>query len=255
MFINKISYTSWKDFQKCKYYFKMKHIDKIRLPFVGTVHTAFGKSIHYCFEVGIPKKLERKEMDKIFDEYFEKELKAQNILLPNKEEWKTKGRKVLDDFWNKSFNKLKNNVYSVEKRFNISFLNGSFSIVGFVDHITNTKSGGLGIIDYKTGKLKKLTDESEMQLSIYSLAIEKLLNIVPEWMCLYYVEHDKILYSFSNKKRNQETEEKLIGFYNNIKSMKEEDFTVTKESKNCFMCDFKNICKHIIGEGEQGTII
>lgn len=252
MNIEKITYSSWKDFQKCKYYYKIKHIDKVRMPFVGTVNTAFGKAIHYCLEIGIPAKLKREKLDEMFIEFFDNDIKKERIIIPNRDEWIEKSKKILDDFWRFSFPKLKDNVKSAEWKFYLPMLGGKFKIVGIIDHITNTKNG-IGVIDYKTGKLKKMERENKMQLRIYSIACEMQFNQVPEWLSLYYVEHNKCLDYFPTKKDNEETIEELIGFYNNIIAMKEEDFEPNLDS--CYkFCDHKNHCKHLVGEEDSGIV-
>jgi RecB family exonuclease len=168
-------------------------------------------------------------------------------------EWKEKGKKTIYNFWDKNFKKLFNKIYNVEWKFNIPLYDGKFRITGIIDHITNTKNDNWGIIDWKTGKYKKPNEESEMQLSFYSVAIEKQFNKIPEWFCLHYIEHDKTNFSFRNKEKNKETEEQLIRFYNLIGDMQENDFKPNFKSCNRF-CDFKNTCKYIIGEDGCGQI-
>lgn len=195
MNISKISYSSWKDYQKCQYYYLQKHVKGIRLPFIGTVHSAFGVSIHYVLEKTIPNKMERALANQIFLTKFDEELLKSKVILPNKDEWIQKANKILDNFWLKHFNKLKNNVYKTEWKFKIPMLENKYIIVGIIDHCTFTKAGGIGVIDYKTGKSHKPNEQNAMQLSMYSLAIEKSLNLIPEWFCLMYLEHDENQFS------------------------------------------------------------
>lgn len=247
MFIEKISYSSWKDFQKCQYMYLQKHIKGIRLPFVGTKNTCFGTAIHYALERGIPMKMKVSEAGLEFIMAFNRELKKSNVILPDKDEWIMKGHSLLENFWEKYFNKFKDNVRKTEWKFKLPLANGKFTINGIIDHITQTKKDGWGIIDWKSGKYKKQNDESEMQLSLYSLALEKLFGVIPEWLALFYLEHDKINFSYRNEKQNRDTEASMIGFYNNIIGMKEEDFVPNLDS--CFkFCDYKNTCKHRAGD-------
>ena len=252
MYINKISYSSWKDFQKCQLYYLMKHVKNIRLPFTGTCHTVFGTSIHTCMEKGILENLPRVNMDKIFLDAFNKEIEKNKIIIAEKEDWIKRANNILDSFWSKYFNKLVKNIYKAEWKFKVPLLNGKFTINGIIDHCTYTKKGNIGVLDYKTGKLKSKNDESEMQLSMYSLAIEKLLGMIPEWLALFYLEHDKILWSFRDEKQNRETEEQLCGFYNKITLMEEKDFE--PNSKSCHFCDFKHLCEYIIGTDGEGVV-
>lgn len=252
MFIQKVSASSWKDYEKCQYMFLQKHLLNKRLPFVGTVHTCFGTACHYCTEVGIAQDLKREKMDNIFIQAFNKELVKSNIILPDNSEWMTRANFVLNNFWNKHHKKLVKDLFKTEWKFKIPLLDGKLSVNGIIDLCTITKNSGTGVIDYKTGKMKS-GKEYEMQLSIYSLAIQKLLGKIPDWFCLMFLEHDKNKFFYRDERDNKETEAKLVGFYNNITSMEEEDFK--HNDKACFFCDYKHTCKHICGDENGNGIV
>ena len=62
-------------------------------------------------------------------------------------------------------------------------------VVGSIDHVQRTPSGGLGIVDWKTNRKAKTRRQvaGSLQLAIYTLAAAELWGTEPEWVALDFV--------------------------------------------------------------------
>jgi DNA helicase-2/ATP-dependent DNA helicase PcrA len=68
-------------------------------------------------------------------------------------------------------------------------LGSDVQVVGVIDHVARTSSGGLGIVDWKTNKRAKTRADvrGSLQLAIYVMAAVELWGHDPEWVALDFV--------------------------------------------------------------------
>lgn len=68
-------------------------------------------------------------------------------------------------------------------------LGDDIEVVGSIDHVTPTPSGGFGIVDWKTNRKAKTRSQvaGSLQLAIYALAARQLWGAEPDWVALDFV--------------------------------------------------------------------
>jgi DNA helicase II / ATP-dependent DNA helicase PcrA len=180
IFLNKnLSVTAINNYIDCpiKYLFK----NLIQLPSVYNDHQIFGNTIHAALEeyfndsVKNEKLLSKKELlDK-----FEKHITNSSISEQNFKRYKTKGEKILSDYYEEYNSEWSLNI-ETEKRIKetLNLDNGQkVTITGILDKIIYLDSpleGPIDIVDYKTGKTYSLKNKSqketlERQLIFYHL--------------------------------------------------------------------------------------
>ncbi len=115
------------------------------------------------------------------------------------------------------------------------------SLHGSIDRIDRLPSGGVEVVDYKTGKetSQKSVDES-LQLSIYALACRDALALgTPERVTLYFTES-------ATRRSTIRTDEELDAARSDILArvarIRSGDFAATPSGKACEWCDYRAIC-------------
>jgi RecB family exonuclease len=114
-------------------------------------------------------------------------------------------------------------------------------IVGSIDRIDRLASGGVEILDYKTGKPgnQKTVDES-LQLSIYALACRDTLGLgTPERVTVYYTEAATRMSTTRTDDQLDAAREELLALAAQVRSG---DFRATPSQKVCGWCDYRAIC-------------
>ena len=114
-------------------------------------------------------------------------------------------------------------------------------IVGSIDRIDRLPSGGIEVLDYKTGKMEsqKGVDES-LQLSIYALACRDALGLgTPERVTLYFTEAAIRMSTTRTDEQLDAARDELLARAAVIRSG---DFRATPSHDACGRCDYRAIC-------------
>ncbi|MDD4358213.1 MAG: UvrD-helicase domain-containing protein [Candidatus Pacebacteria bacterium] len=255
------SFSQLAAFEKCPLQYKYGHI--LKIPTKGKPSFSFGKTIHNTLhrfvnlnarmmqslqidlfqEIEVERKKINLGLEDLMKIYTEEWIDAWFDTENHKEEYRKKGKEILNnfykDFLSKDFNVLfLENEPALEKTFGLK-LNG-YKFVGAIDRIDKNEDG-IELIDYKTGTSKKtLSTDDKFQLQIYNLAANKVFNLKPKKMTYYYME-EGIYSSFEPKEKDiEKTEEKVLNIIEKIKRSK---FKPTA-GWHCEYCDYKNICPH-----------
>lgn len=148
-------------------------------------------------------------------------------------------RNILRNYMlNLKLNGLKSEIIAVEDDFNIR-LNDKYSVQGFVDRLDIDPDGMYHIKDYKTSKSARYMDP--FQLQTYGIY---LLNKYPDVdrfrgsYIMLKLNGQQVSYDF-NKEDVEKAKNNLIEIADQIS---EEERWLTKPSKLCDWCDFKNPC-------------
>ena len=113
-------------------------------------------------------------------------------------------------------------------------------ITGSIDRIDRLPSGGIEVIDYKTGKVtsQKGVDES-LQLSIYALACRDALGLgTPERVTLYFTESAlRLSTTLTDDQLNAARADVLA----RVSRMRAGEFAATP-GVPCRWCDYRAMC-------------
>ena len=114
-------------------------------------------------------------------------------------------------------------------------------IVGSIDRIDRLSSGGIEIVDYKTGNVtsQKGVDES-LQLSIYALACRDVLGLgTPERVTLYFTESALRL---STTRTDDQLDAARADVLARVSRMRAGEFGATPSADACRYCDYRAMC-------------
>jgi RecB family exonuclease len=102
------------------------------------------------------------------------------------------------------------------------------------------KSGGIEVIDYKTGKVSSRSSEDQtLQLSIYALACRDTLDLgTPERVTLYFTESALRL---STTRTNEQLDAARDDILARVAVMRSGAFTATP-GRQCQWCDYRAMC-------------
>ncbi len=178
-----LSHSSMYVYKQCPQKWKFKYIDKI--PEKPRSFFSFGKSVHTGLEFLFTKLTEMPTLDEVLAHYKTSWLR-EGYETPQQEKWFfQEGERIIKGFHAKHHADFKN-VMQVEFRFTVGI--EGVPVTGFIDRIDNTPSGGIALIDYKTGKpFDKTRVKSDPQLTLYQLATQQLLGKKVETVTLYHL--------------------------------------------------------------------
>ena len=254
------SYSQLAAFEKCPLQYKFGFI--LKVPTRGKAVFSFGKTMHNTLheflkimnedkranqknlfgEKSVGKPAEKnKDFDELIKLYEKNWIGEWYENQKQKDEYFKKGKDILKEFY-KGFEKnppkiLKiNGQTALEMPFNLKI--GEYTLYGVIDRI-DEESGGVIIVDYKTGQSKdKLDFEAKEQLLIYQIAAQEVLHLKPKQLAYYYLDDGKFASFLGSEADLQKQKEKII---EEAEKIKNSEFEPTP-GWQCQYCDFKDIC-------------
>jgi len=226
------SFSKISTFYQCPYRYKLKYLDKIKVPFETNIALEKGKIIHSLIEG-----------------YFKDEVQPFNYELSTKEDLE-RYYQIFEDFKKENFiqklSKLK--FIEVEKGFSLINENGTLKaksdydysalLKGYIDFLgvlEKNEKKIMVIIDWKTGKPPK--EPNILQVKLYSLwAFLNYQGIDEIRTCFYYVEHNiKKCFTYRREELNNIKEE----IFNKIKYIENEKEFRKNITPLCDYCEMK----------------
>ena len=132
-----------------------------------------------------------------------------------------------------TFNKLK--PVSREEK----FISEEFSVMGYIDAI-EVFDGKTRIIDYKTSKADKLSDEYMLQLGIYALLYNEKKGSYPDEVGLFLLKHGERMVKVTEELvKNAKFE--IENIHMSTQTRNKSDYPM-KQGPLCNYCDFYNLC-------------
>ncbi len=193
------SYSQFSTYEKCPLQYAFSHV--YRIPTDKTVAAfTFGTTAHEAFEAFTSERRERgargeppptrEDLERLFRERWTPTGFGDKT---TEEGYERRVQTLLDNFWDGEVKSLGQAIHE-EQWFDLTLdpADGSPPVIvsGSIDRIDRLPSGGIEVIDYKTGRVssQKGVDES-LQLSIYALACRDALGLgTPERVTLYFTE-------------------------------------------------------------------
>jgi DNA helicase-2/ATP-dependent DNA helicase PcrA len=244
------SYSQFDTYERCPLRYALQHVYQI--PAEATVAAfTFGTTAHAAFEAFTRERRERAargepaptraDLERLFAAAWRPEG------FPDRTSEETYHRRVgtlLDHFWEGELASAGEALHE-ELGFALRLEPGDGSppvrINGVIDRIDRLPSGGIEVIDYKTGNpgSQKGVDEN-LQLSIYALACRDALGLgTPERVTLYFTEAALRMSTTRTDAELDAAREELLARAALIRSG---DFRATPSSRECAWCDYRRIC-------------
>jgi DNA helicase-2/ATP-dependent DNA helicase PcrA len=244
------SYTQLDTYERCPLQYAFRYVYRIPTSRVVAALT-FGTAAHEAFEAFTRERRERiargeppptrDELEGLFDERL-----AAGEFPDRLTEATYRGRvaTLVDHFWEDEINRPAE-VIGEEIEFSLVLDPGDGSprvrVGGEIDRIDRLPSGGLEVIDYKTGRPSSQKDVLEnLQLSIYALACRDALGLgTPETVTLYFTEAGSRMSTTRSDEQLQEARSDILERAARIRSG---DFAATPSSDACWRCDYAPMC-------------
>ncbi|MFH0750501.1 MAG: ATP-dependent DNA helicase, partial [Chloroflexota bacterium] len=244
------SFTQFDTYGRCPLLYALRHV--YRVPTAVTVAAfTFGSTAHAAFEAFTKERRERAARGEPpptredLGQLFAAEWKPTGFPDATSEQtYRRRTASLLDNFWEGELATAGTALHE-ELRFELPLDPGDggpvVRIGGSIDRIDRLPSGGVEVLDYKTGNpgTQKSVNES-LQLSIYALACREVLGLgTPERVTLYYTEAATRMSTARTDDQLDAARDELLARAAVIRSG---DFRATPSSRACGWCDYRAIC-------------
>ena len=243
------SYSAFDTFDRCPRQYALRYL--CRLPADRPRPAAdFGSVAHAAFEI-----FTRERRDRLahggatpsrpeLEHFFEAPWTASTLAGDAEaESWRMRAEPMLDRFWQAESAEPANTI-GEEIRFRLRLPSGSGLTVvvgGVIDRIDRLPSGGVELIDYKTGPTGSAQEaETSLQLAIYAVGCRDALGLGrPERVTLNFVEEGRRI---GAAKTNAELCEVSAGLVARALDIRGSDFSPTPGERACGWCDYAGLC-------------
>ncbi|MEI7961985.1 MAG: PD-(D/E)XK nuclease family protein, partial [archaeon] len=241
------SHSKLSTFQACKYQYKLKYVDRIKVDIPTTIEMFMGSCVHKALEK-LYKDLKYKKLNSKEDilNFYKEEWGKQwsdDILIVKdypKENYKIMGEEFLVNYYDEyaPFNQFTIIGLETEERLRLS--DGSFYHVR-IDRLASIE-GTYYVCDYKTNsKMKSQVEaDSDRQLAMYSLWVKNYFKDAQRVVLLWHMlAFNKEISSERTNLQLKELEGEVVSLIKEIESTKEYPTSVTSL---CDYCVYKNLC-------------
>jgi RecB family exonuclease len=183
-----LSFSRVDTYQTCPLKYRFAYLDK--LPCEPSPQLSWGSSIHAALEFWWSRKLpEPPPVEDLLQALYERwdDSGFETMARDEKLKWYRYAQDVLRRH-HERFAPTYAPAVASEAWFELD-LGDDLVVVGSIDHVQRTPSGGLGIVDWKTNRQAKSRRQvaGSLQLAIYTLACVELWGHEPEWVALDFV--------------------------------------------------------------------
>ena len=232
-----LSHSSMSMYLECPQKFKFRYIDK--LPEQPKWFFSFGQSVHAALEFlySIPA-LPPPTLAQLLEHYKKNWKKDGYKNAEQEREHLAEGEKILTDFYKLHIKDFRLPLFAEYK---FEFEVEGVPLLGFVDRIDRLDNGNLSVIDYKTGKaIKQERLHEDRQLTLYQMAVERLLGAKVERLTFYHLPSQKPLTVGPRAQQQLDALAETIVSVN--EGIQAERFDPTPSEKVCQWCDFRPHC-------------
>jgi len=234
------SASSLKRYEDCPLCYKFQYV--LLVPGLPKTYFSMGTAVHTVIELLSKQQLEgttptRERALELLNSCWSSEAYASRT---HELEDRIKAEAMLDTYlaWQAA---NRNTIIAAEKKFQFP-LNGR-KVKGFIDRIEQTPEGEYVVVDFKTGSkpssLTKNSVISDIQLNLYSLAIQEMSGRLPQRASFYYLKDDKMVDYFPT--------EETVGVFTEsakeiISAVCAERFDPAPSFQTCRFCDYADLC-------------
>ncbi len=244
------SYSSLSVYDTCSLQYAFKYVYRMPPREEPVAAFAFGTTAHEAFEAFTKDRRERTARGEPppTREDLERAFRARWTPADfgdktTEEGYQRRVATLLDNFWTGEVSSLSEALHE-ELDFELALepADGSAPVVitGQIDRIDRLPSGGIEVIDYKTGRVssQKGVDES-LQLSIYALACRDALGLgTPERVTLYFTESALRLSTTRTDEQLDAARDEILA---RVARMRAGEFPAMP-GKPCRYCDYAKMC-------------
>lgn len=238
------SASALKTYKDCPLQYKFKYV--LEVPSRGKSFFDLGSAVHSVVEVLTKRQIEEpgylptkedalKGLDRYWVSSSYRSLKVEN-------EDRAYAEKMLEFFvnWCAERKAAQCIPVSAEQKFEIKLADKK--VIGYIDRIDKTPSGDYEVFDYKTGKsmLTGNTIRKDIQMNLYSLAIEDLHGKLPASANLLYLRKEKRLSYDAERGSVDQCKDEMISIIDGILN---EKFQPMPDFNTCSFCDYQSICE------------
>jgi RecB family exonuclease len=242
----RLSFSRVDTYQTCPLKFRFGYVDK--LPQAPSPHLSWGTSIHAALEAWWDRKLPAAPpvemlLQALYDGWDDSGFA--DMERAEKLDWYAHAQAVLRRHHAQHAAAYVPAV-ATEEWFTLE-LGEHIEVVGSIDHVARTASGGIGIVDWKTNRKAKPAKyvTGSLQLAIYALAARELWGVDPEWVALDFVVPGMRV---TVPRAQIDTDAALATIHEVAALIRSEAFAPTP-TKLCGWCDYRAACPAFDGDG------
>lgn len=242
----RLSFSRVDTYQTCPLKFRFAYVDK--LPSVPGPELSWGSSIHAALEAWWDQKLpEPPPVEVLWQALYDHwdDTGFEGMAREEKLKWYTHARNVLAQH-HQRYAPAYQPAVATEEWFELD-LGDDVMVLGSIDHVARTPSGGIGIVDWKTNRKAKNRKQvaGSLQLAIYTLAARELWGQDPEWVALDFVVPGVRV---TVGREEIDTEAAVRAVRETAALVRAERFE-PKPSGLCPWCDYRSLCPAFEGDG------
>jgi len=250
----RLSFSRVDTYGQCPLQFKYSYVD--RLPSAPSPHLSWGSSIHSALEAWWTQKLPQPpSVDELLRSLYDHWDDAGFRGMPRDEKvaWYRHAQEVLRRH-HQRFAADYEPAIACEEWFALD-VGADIEVVGSIDHVARTRSGGLGIVDWKTNKRAKNRADvrGSLQLAIYAMACVDLWGHEPEWVALDFVVPGVRV----AVPREEIDVDGARARLHEVAALIRAEAFAPSPSRLCGWCDYRSLCPAFDGEGPDvaGTAV
>ncbi len=241
-----LSFSRVDTYQTCPLKYRFAYIDK--LPTQPSPQLSWGSSIHAALEFWWGQKLpEPPSVEALLQALYDRwdDSGFEGMARDKKLKWYRYAQDVLRRHYER-FAMTYAPAVASEAWFELD-LGDDIVVMGSIDHVERTPSGGIGIVDWKTNRRAKTRKQvaASLQLAIYALAAVELWGHEPEWVALDFVVSGVRV---AMPRREIDTDQAL-GTIRAVAARVREHLFPAEPNRLCQWCDYRNVCPAFQGEG------
>ena len=242
----KLSFSRVDTYQSCPLLFRFRYVDK--LPQTPSPDLSWGSAIHAALEAWWSQKLPTPPpvevlLDALYTHWDDEGFAGMER--DEKVRWYRHAQEILRRHHARFATNYEPAVVT-EQWFELD-LGEMITVVGSIDHVARTPSGGIGIVDWKTNRRAKTRKHvaGSLQLAIYALAARQLWGHDPEWVALDFVVPGVRV---TVDRADIDVDAALAAIHDVASKIRAEAFEPTP-SALCNWCDWRAECPAFQGEG------